>query len=463
MKVTNIKLNGYLNFADNFEIDLRYPVDHLEKPGQPLDKICFIGQSGTGKTTLLNLVKLFSFEKEDMKKDCLEPIPICNHVEIHFSLKNVTGNTINFYKKIDNNSNYKYYHSDGTPYEKYQIKNHNDDLLSSKSKPWLINFPFNVIEKKNDIDKNTGGPIGQEGSHAIREQKAKSTKVWDFSFHDNSLQCLSDILLEGILKYNKEYDKITDAYHDDLKVAKEAGDTEKLIKLVSDYERWKEEHDDIFKDLAKKCLNPILKKFNLEVSPDMDLDEIHTLESIDLQHINTKEVVPDKFLSTGIHQLLKTAIPLHFLTPTDTIILFDQAETSLYPDVQSGLIQIYTDLAPNCQLFFATHSPIVASGFEPCEIFELYFNPEGKVNVLRVNERHKKFGFDYNPQLLSWDSIYVNFFGVKSLRPPEGMKKLRELALVEKEIKEKKEKNESVDDLIEKYKEIAKSLDWNFR
>ncbi|MEK8015262.1 MAG: hypothetical protein VSS75_000235 [Candidatus Parabeggiatoa sp.] len=35
---------------------MTYPKGH-KKEGMPLNKICFIGQSGTGKTSLLNIVK----------------------------------------------------------------------------------------------------------------------------------------------------------------------------------------------------------------------------------------------------------------------------------------------------------------------------------------------------------------------------------------------------------------------
>ncbi|MBL0015713.1 MAG: hypothetical protein IPP17_04565 [Bacteroidetes bacterium] len=49
MKIHKIILKDYQQFKD-LEIDLTYPVGH-EKAGQPLDKVCFIGQSGTGKTT----------------------------------------------------------------------------------------------------------------------------------------------------------------------------------------------------------------------------------------------------------------------------------------------------------------------------------------------------------------------------------------------------------------------------
>lgn len=52
MKIDQIKIKGFNQF-DDFELDLTYPKGH-HKEGQPLDKICFIRQSGTGKTTLQN-------------------------------------------------------------------------------------------------------------------------------------------------------------------------------------------------------------------------------------------------------------------------------------------------------------------------------------------------------------------------------------------------------------------------
>ena len=58
MKINGIHINDFQQFKD-FHLDLTYPKGH-EKEGQPLDKICFIGQSGTGKTTLLNIIMEFT-------------------------------------------------------------------------------------------------------------------------------------------------------------------------------------------------------------------------------------------------------------------------------------------------------------------------------------------------------------------------------------------------------------------
>ena len=54
MKITGIEIGEYRQFK-NIKFDFTYPADHA-KAGQPLEKVCFIGQSGTGKTTLLNVI-----------------------------------------------------------------------------------------------------------------------------------------------------------------------------------------------------------------------------------------------------------------------------------------------------------------------------------------------------------------------------------------------------------------------
>src|SRR3954468_18409049 len=64
MKVLKLRLDSYLHFRKGLEIDLTFPKGH-SRAGQPLDKVCFLGQSGTGKTALLNLIKRSVCENSD--------------------------------------------------------------------------------------------------------------------------------------------------------------------------------------------------------------------------------------------------------------------------------------------------------------------------------------------------------------------------------------------------------------
>ncbi|MFN5847914.1 MAG: hypothetical protein ACK43K_05460, partial [Chitinophagales bacterium] len=66
MKVTRIEIKDFNQFK-SLDIDLTYPKGHA-KEGQPLDKVCFIGQSGTGKTTLLKILGGHTYRLRDFEK-----------------------------------------------------------------------------------------------------------------------------------------------------------------------------------------------------------------------------------------------------------------------------------------------------------------------------------------------------------------------------------------------------------
>lgn len=55
MKIEKLEITDYKQFKD-LKLDLTYPKGH-QKEGKPLDKICIIGQSGTGKTNLLEIIR----------------------------------------------------------------------------------------------------------------------------------------------------------------------------------------------------------------------------------------------------------------------------------------------------------------------------------------------------------------------------------------------------------------------
>ena len=63
MKISKLHIDQFRHL-ENLDFDFTYPEDfHIEeKRGKPLDKICFIGQSASGKTGLLELIyEQFSF------------------------------------------------------------------------------------------------------------------------------------------------------------------------------------------------------------------------------------------------------------------------------------------------------------------------------------------------------------------------------------------------------------------
>lgn len=74
---------------------------------------------------------------------------------------------------------------------------------------------------------------------------------------------------------------------------------------------------------------------------------------------------------------------MYELNTKNSIILIDEPERSLYPDIQMDLMDHYQNLAPDAQFIVATHSPFIAASFEADERFILYFDEEGKVAVRR--------------------------------------------------------------------------------
>ena len=102
MKITGIEIGEYRQFKD-IQFDFTYPEGH-PKAGKPLEKVCFIGQSGTGKTTLLNVIwDFFQVVNDSFQRVALKSIPFNNTP--HKTFKNVTIKTVLKEKRITLNNN----------------------------------------------------------------------------------------------------------------------------------------------------------------------------------------------------------------------------------------------------------------------------------------------------------------------------------------------------------------------
>ena len=98
-----------------------------------------------------------------------------------------------------------------------------------------------------------------------------------------------------------------------------------------------------------------------------------------IKDLSNDNIIKYDDLSTGTKNLLSTFIPLKIYKPKDSMILIDEPEISFYPDIQTQLTQLYTEVGINNQLIIATHSPLIASSFEPWEIVELKFDKNNQV------------------------------------------------------------------------------------
>ena len=421
-----------------------------------MDKVCFIGQSGTGKTTILNILnELISGDafnvSEEVKGD--KALYSCDYLL----------NTVKCQEGKMKESNKRFPQTMLFHYEEQRVgTSENINEFVKHYKTILINFPAEFNERFSEILKRSpltnpfdfikSGSVIDSGIE-IEKESLKRKRVYDFK-KDNPLDIWKSILMDASDYMVSELSfsqKITKAL---------IKNRNKANELVEEFTKWQSDNPSPFIELAK-VVNPIIEKFYCKIKTDPDFERAEDLFFIKIETTNDIEI-PFNLWSTGTKRVVLTALPLHYLETNNTIITIDEPESSLYPDVQSELVDFYSKLAPNAQFFYATHSPIIASSFEPWEIVELKFDYEkGKVfqEEYFEGERHID-NYNIFPEYLRWDSILTKVFDLPKDSNEKRDEKLAELSQMEAEIKsltnidEKKLK-------FEEFKKLADKLDWH--
>jgi ABC-type lipoprotein export system ATPase subunit len=412
MKVARLEIDNFRHLED-LTFDFTYQSG--PKKGQLLSKICFIGQSATGKTSLLELVKEFVEKRAGIDFDA----------RILFDLDN-DKKKITFFKQGYDNYGFD---------DKELLKHLVEDPILYFSSDQLSNHNFNNITKSSRLAENEEILLfdGKARSFKSGFNDPVKNKIIEFNYETES--SIWDFILKEISQYREKLtqkgsDLINKGMHLDFK------------RLGTEMEKWKKENPNPLSDLSEKCLNPILKKINLEV------DLADTSSFIPLKPINSDKAIPANALSTGTKQLMLNSLPLYKFKAENSIIIIDEPERSLFPDVQMELIPFYQSLAPKAQFIVATHSPFIAASFEPEERFILYFDEKGKV---QVRNGVSPIGDDPN-------DILKNDFGIEHLMNAFGIKAYKEyLDLKQKMASEtddakKKELLKEVVSLGDKYK-----------
>jgi ABC-type lipoprotein export system ATPase subunit len=461
MKASKIILEDHLHFKKGLEIDLTFPEGHT-KQHEPLDKICFLGQSGTGKTALLNLIKYCVCGDKDYNKEGID-------------LSKMVKGGICFYYRLDERNllkvsvgDYQFEHHErhGSSKEWKKVEYPGAWLEAmnpalAKCTPLLINFPFCVVNPET----NTA-----ERSKALLDASTGELKpipkrdIWDFD--PVTVNYIWNIVFDDVANYITQYKGIKVELFDRLREKPLDGD--QILKV---FQQWELKHPNPIQALADNCLDVIFKEFNLKVDANLKAYRLEDSvgqnddKRIVIRSMRNNEIVEYPFLSTGTKQVLLTAIPLYFLQPKNSIILFDQPETSIYPNVQIRLPALYQEIAPNNQFFFATHSPLLASSFDPWEIVELRFDPDGNVIRKEYYDTTKKRHVDnyfIDPKLLRWDSSYKILFDVNVEGTEERMSKLMELSGLEDKIKHTTDPD-TKRALFRTYEDLARKLDWQVK
>ncbi len=444
MKVTKISIKDFHQFKD-LEIDLTYPKGH-KKAGEPLDKVCIIGQSGTGKTTLLKIIGGHTFTLNSLFSEY--KIDDFKNVHVYIKFNGIeTKVTVGF--DTVNNKNIYYWNK-----AKLLEQGISFDETKAKQKKFYENTKTNFIFFPADLHyefESSGSTLSTKKIIDFREDKVGD--IWNLVFDE-------------IQKFQEEEIKLKQAIA--TAAVESNSDINIIQRAVNKLERWKKKSENPIVKLADECLDPILSHINLRVKRDFNFESKGDIGLVKLEDLKGNEV-PYHLLSTGTKQILLTALPLYLLKPKDALILCDEPERSLYPNLQKFITDFYISQTENSQFFFATHSPLIASSFEPWEIIELKFNSKGEVYqdlyYPKDKERHVD-NYTIIPSYLTYDLMLNKVFDLTETHSNERSEKITEALMLRNQLLVLKEKNKmdsaAGKKLYENYRDLASKLFWDF-
>lgn len=356
MKISGIRIKGFRQFGD-VRFDFTDP-----QTGKPLDRVCFIGANGTGKSTLLELMSNFLAGKSIWYG---EPEEVVVFVQNQGKI------------------------------EEFVL--HGGNLTQT-----LAPREFNhALYLKAELD----------GEKAVTLIKSDWEKIPEISQATTTIQELQAEAFWGqltTLVKERETEK--------MRFEERPENLEKTKRQLN--EEFDQRHPKIEVKLAE-IWNKLLYRCHLEV--DLEQMKYPTYSDrhfeVFLRLVHSKKNLPYERLSTGIrHFIFRMGhiFSLYFNRVIKAGFLFvDEPENSLHPDFLYDLIDIYTETTADktgenhTQMFFATHNPIVAAQFKPQERFLLEWNEDGTV---RVNKGKAPEGDDPN-DLLDNDFKVRNLLG----------------------------------------------------
>jgi AAA15 family ATPase/GTPase len=430
MRIAKIFIKGFKQF-DNVELDLTNPIT-----GEPLDKVCFIGKNGTGKSSLLSLLNFLLF----------------NIHNVSFSGQ---GKWVFALKLIDNGKTY-YLLYFPTPLLGKKI------LLEESGKSKSETPEFEV--RKNVNEEINGGAI-RDGLKQLDFEEFKYKKF--ISADDSNWQyTLNEFLKIDLLIYSPAESfsndalRLSDVPETNLNQALQLFDDfpinhfvsndkidhfwKTLVFLIKKRENQREEFEtdpininktksqliEEFDNVYPKILNrlsvlwnKILNKSGLEFDIDNAKNPIQLGDNLKayIKLINKNSRVPYNELSTGIRNFIFRLGHIYSLYFSREIkkgfLLIDEPENSLYPDFLFDLVETYQEVVKdkngeqNTQIFMATHNPIIAAQFEPYERIILEFDDNGFVTS---HKGHSPIGDDPN-DILKQDFELGNLMGKAGL------------------------------------------------
>jgi len=442
MKIEYLEIKNYKQFTD-LTLDLTYPKGH-EKEGEPLDKICIIGQSGTGKTNLLEIIR--DNRNDDEVKTVLKKEDSSNFEKIYFV------GVEKYLKQMSTHTNIEISHYDEELLEKLEYEKSklvleeihespNNLLLSAEAQRMfrMQNGIKTVQDKRRELNREIN-KIKDKYTFESKDNILVNKNIIHINKNDN----IFELLQEKTKNYDTEKSKYTRKLSNKLVHTEYSKDD-----FILDIKKWEEENENILEKIAND-INHIISNFNLELKIDEDTN---SYEELIIKDFSNDKIIDYDNVSTGTKNLVSTLMPLRIHKPKDSIILIDEPENSFYPDIQRELTDLYMNVGENNQLIMATHSPLIASSFEPWEVVELKFDKNTN-QIYRELYRPKEAedhvdNYTIDPRMLTWTGILTKIFDLKEDSNFEiRVKELMRYAKLKSKIKRLKNSKKEEEELI---------------
>lgn len=460
MKICSIYIKGFQQFQDTF-LDFTHP-----DTGMPLDKICFIGRNGTGKSTILNIIKEFLQKQIFKVKDLDDNAPI---IIIKVFLNNTFYNIVpNYYKKISNT-----YSSQKPALLLKDAINYNDlkylenlkynDLVKSFSKIQLNPDEVESLIKSIKLENNSDdllifSPSESQQNTYLTVKDVPQTNVNEALGYFNNMPFYHEVSDQNVREFWKMLVFLMKKRDSEQQIFENAPENLQKTKqqLLEEFEKI---NPKILDKLAA-LWNKILAKAGLVFDIQNANNPIQLNDNLKayIKHKASGEKIEYNQLSTGIRNFIFRIGHIYTLyfnrTVENGFLLIDEPENSLFPDFLFELMEIYESIVidknrqNNTQIFMATHNPIVAAQFEPYERIILEWNEAGAVKAFKGKT---PVGDDPN-------DILKNDFGLLQLMGKKGQEVWNNYLQLKKELRTSK--NGEKDALVEKITKIGSA--YNF-
>ena len=463
MKIRKIWIKGHNQFKDTF-IDFTNPTT-----GEAVDKVCFIGKNGTGKSTLLRLIKdiIIHITKSQTTE-------LINGILFAVELNIESQNIIYFNKSVKNKGSIwsEQFFLDTKITElrdwlEYIVNANSEETRLIREKyESPIRFVINNenIYKVSKFVNNASDLLIYSPSEGLNNSYLEFDDVpvsdintalglfADFPFYhevsNESVNAFWTLLIYSIKQRQEEKEKFETKDENINKTKKDliVEFDEKFPKILNEIARiWDKilAHAGLFFDV-NGANNPIQLNDNLYAY---------------VREKGTDKAIDYNYLSTGIRNFIFRIGHIYSLyfnrEIKKGIVLIDEPENSLFPDFLYDLIETYQSVfidkngENNTQLFVATHSPIIAAQFEPHERIILEWDEPGSVKA----EKGKAPAGDDPNDILQKD------FGIAHLMGKRGEEMWKEYLDMKRKLRHTTDQKEK-EELVEKITHLG--TEYNF-